>query len=79
MKGHFDTFVVRILSENEGKFKGNVQHLRTQDKIHFDKFEDMDKFILSHTIPEVQTAAENKTDLNPSPQDSSSASRPSPE
>jgi hypothetical protein len=62
MKGHFDTFVVRILSENEGKFKGNVQHLRTQDQIHFNKFEDMDKFILSHTSQDVQTIAENETD-----------------
>jgi hypothetical protein len=48
MKGRFNTFVVRILCEDQGKFKGNVLHLSTQDQIRFDKLEEMDKFILIH-------------------------------
>jgi hypothetical protein len=60
MKGRYDTFVVRIFCEDEGKFKGNVQHLSTRNQIRFNNFEVMDKFILSHTCRDIKTNNETE-------------------
>jgi|WetSurMetagenome_2_1015567.scaffolds.fasta_scaffold336518_1 hypothetical protein len=45
MRGKYYTFIVRIHSESEGKFRGSIQHIRTQEEVHFDSFEDMKAFM----------------------------------
>jgi hypothetical protein len=48
MKGQYDTFVIRIMSENKDNFKGIIQHVRTQEHTHFSNYADMKEFIQNH-------------------------------
>jgi hypothetical protein len=47
--GHYNTFVVRIWSEEAaGRLRGQIQHIATQDKGSFDCLEVMNRFVLNH-------------------------------
>jgi hypothetical protein len=51
MKGQYETFVIRIMREDKSKFKGNIQHVSTQEHAHFDTYEGMNKFIQNRLKP----------------------------
>lgn len=51
MKGYYNTFVVRIRTESENRFTGSIQHVSSQEQVHFDAYEDMQNFILNHLRP----------------------------
>jgi len=52
MTGYYNTFVVRIWCDKaEETTRGHIQHVSSQDRIHFLNLEDMTDFILSHLKP----------------------------
>jgi hypothetical protein len=68
MTGYYNTFVVRILIEDQNKLKGYIQHLSTQEETHFINLEDMKKFILNHLMPQnddVSKPEENNINTKP--------------
>jgi len=48
MTGKYYTFIVRIHDESGGKFRGQIQHIRTQEEAHFENFKDMKAFMVKH-------------------------------
>jgi hypothetical protein len=52
MTGYYNTFVVKIWCEEAGgTIRGYIQHVSSQEHIHFLNLEDMTNFILSHLEP----------------------------
>jgi hypothetical protein len=51
MKGEYYTFVIRIRCESEGKFRGYIQNIRSQEEAHFETYTDMQYFISSYLSP----------------------------
>jgi hypothetical protein len=51
MKGEYYTFVIRIRCESEGKFRGYVQNIRSQEEAHFETYTDMQNFISKYLSP----------------------------
>ena len=48
MEGIYYTFIVRIHGEPGGKFRGYIQHIRSQEEAHFESYEDMKSFMDKH-------------------------------
>lgn len=71
--GHYSSFVVRIwVDENEMLSKGYVQHVGTQETVHFASLDKMAEFIINHLSPSQNflAALEEEPRLNHSLQDS---------
>ena len=52
MTGYYNTFVVKIwCDEAEDIVRGHIQHVSSQDRIHFLNIEDMTNFMLNHLEP----------------------------
>jgi hypothetical protein len=50
--GHYSSFVVRVwVDENEMLSKGYVQHVGTQETVHFASLDKMTEFIMNHLSP----------------------------
>lgn len=50
--GHYSSFILRIwVDENEMLSKGYVQHVGTQETLHFASLDKMTEFIISHLSP----------------------------
>jgi hypothetical protein len=44
--GYYNTFIIRIWNaESTGKFRGYIQHTRTQERVYFDDLVNMNDFI----------------------------------
>ena len=48
---HYNSFVVRIWSDDDGNFHGEVVHVATQEKRRFLNLDRMDEFIMEHLGP----------------------------
>ena len=48
--GYYNTFVVKIWCA-EGKMRGHIQHVSTQQHTYFLRLEDMTSFIVNHLSP----------------------------
>ena len=44
----YNSFIVRVLSDDDGSFHGQIVHVATQEKRHFRNMERMIEFILEH-------------------------------
>lgn len=52
MTGYYNTFVVKIWCEEKGgTIRGYIQHVSSQEYIHFLNLEDMTNFVLNHLEP----------------------------
>jgi hypothetical protein len=50
--GYYNSFVVKIWTdENEGKVRGNIQHVSSQESSHFLSLDKMLEFIIGHLNP----------------------------
>ena len=48
--GYYNTFVVKIWCD-EGKMRGHIQHVSTQEQVYFLSLENMTDFIVSRLNP----------------------------
>jgi hypothetical protein len=66
LKGYYNTFVVRIRSDSEGRYSGRIQHINSQESVYFKRFQDIEKFIAEHLEPpsDVISDTGSKNSLN---------------
>jgi hypothetical protein len=58
--GYYNTFIIRIWNtEPSGKFRGYIQHARTQERIYFDSLAGMNEFIEKNLKSPVREFAVN--------------------
>jgi hypothetical protein len=59
MKGNYYTFVIRVRCESEGKFRGYIQNIHSQEEAHFETYTDIQKFISKYLSPSQDTPLNN--------------------
>jgi hypothetical protein len=62
--GYYNTFIIRIWnSEPAGKFRGYIQHARTQERVYFDDLISMNEFIRKNLNPPRRDFVKNDNNL----------------
>jgi len=46
--GHYNSFLIRVWTEDGKEIRGSVQHVGTQESVHFNRWDRMVGFMLEH-------------------------------